>query len=215
MAKKNKYDACIIEKEESFFHEFLEMGFIVMVALSIAIIFGTYVTMSRGVAGISMRPTYNNTAQYTDYNATYDTVRITRIGAVKRGNVIVFVAPKKNNRLLIKRVIAVGGDTLEFRRADGGGYAEVWLNDKKLDEPYINKLNGIPLFTNLGQYRYGQAITVPKNCYFVMGDNRDKSDDSRFSDVGFVPKKDVDGKVYLYVPKGDTFISALWHEIFS
>lgn len=214
---KNKFDTSIIEKEESFLHELLEIGFIVGIALLIALVFGTYVTMTREVKGVSMQPTYNNYADYNQYDSqVWDTVRITRVSVIKRGDVIVCDAPKLG-KLIIKRVIAVGGDTLEFRKADGG-WVEVWLNDNKIDEPYINKDgNGRPLFSLSERWQYGlnEKITVKKGCYFVMGDNRNNSQDSRFSDVGFVPKKDVDGKVYLYVPKGGTFLSALWKKAFG
>ena len=96
----------------------------------------------------------------------------------KRGEIIVFKYPSDTRRDFIKRVIAVGGDTIEIR--DGKTY----VNGEALDESYIRE----PFHTNLPR------TTVPAGHIFVMGDNRNNSEDSRFRDVGFVDLSLVKGK---------------------
>lgn len=98
-------------------------------------------------------------------------------------DVIVFKAEDYNNMILIKRVIAVEGDTVEIK--DGN----VYVNDEKLDEPYINQITpgNVP------------KTTVPKDSVFVLGDNRGNSVDSRFSQVGFVPESAIMGKAVIRV----------------
>lgn len=175
--------------------------------------------MPRGVDGISMQPTYNNYANYTD--GTYDTVRITHLGKIRRGDIIVFEAVDVkgldgNSSYLIKRVIGVGGDFIEFRAGDGA--IEVYRNDIKLNEDYIKKkADGTPQFTmsQMGSCQLNVKYEVKKNYYFVMGDNRDHSTDSRSSKVGQVHSSKVEGKVYLYVPYGDNYIAALWRKVFG
>ena len=83
---------------------------------------------------------------------------------------------------LIKRVIAVGGDTLSIE--DG----QVYLNGELLSEPYLNQTT--PAFELSG------TVTVPEGNVFVMGDNRWDSHDSRWNDIGFVEVGDIVGKVF-------------------
>ena len=83
---------------------------------------------------------------------------------------------------LIKRVIAVGGDTLSIE--DG----QVYLNGELLSEPYLNQTT--PAFELSG------TVTVPEGHVFVMGDNRWDSHDSRWNDIGFVEVGDIVGKVF-------------------
>lgn len=94
---------------------------------------------------------------------------------------------KKTRQPIVKRVIAVEGDTIQITE-DG----KVLLNDKELDEPYIKDyaLNlGTPQEHLLGKE------TVPENCIFVMGDNRHNSHDSRTNDIWMVDRRYVLGKV--------------------
>ena len=96
----------------------------------------------------------------------------------QRGEIIVFKYPSDTRRDFIKRVIAVGGDTIEIR--DG----KTFVNGEAIDESYIKE----PFHTNYGK------VTVPKGFIFVMGDNRNNSEDSRYADVGFVDLSLVKGK---------------------
>ena len=88
-----------------------------------------------------------------------------------------------HERLVIKRVIAVGGDTVEMQQG------KVFVNGKQLNETYI--YHNDPKGKNISDYR---KVVVPKDTIFVLGDNRNNSEDSRFADVGFVPLKLVKGR---------------------
>ena len=95
----------------------------------------------------------------------------------ERGEVITF---KQEGITLIKRVIAVGGD--EINLIDG----YVYINDQKIDESkYLNKLGITYELNSEMQYPY----IIPANCYFVMGDNRGNSSDSRV--FGVIKEKDI------------------------
>ena len=101
----------------------------------------------------------------------------------ERGDVVVFRYPRDPSRDFIKRVIGVPGDTVEIR--DG----VVTVNGTVLDEPYIN-----------GGANSDMAVkVVPEGSYFVMGDNRPNSSDSR--SWGFVPEENIIGKaMFSYWP---------------
>ena len=99
--------------------------------------------------------------------------------APERGDIIILQEPDQPGRDLINRVIGLPGDTIKL---DG---TNVWVNGTELNEPYITQKS------NPG----ANTLTVPANEYFVMGDNRPVSEDSRY--FGFVPKDYVVGKAIL------------------
>lgn len=97
------------------------------------------------------------------------------------------------NELLIKRVIAKGGQTVVF---DFDKWT-VSVDGIVLDEPYVKKAAESMRKGDLT----GNTVTVPEGCYFVMGDNRNGSTDSRHSLVGFVKETEIVGKaVYRIAP---------------
>ena len=111
---------------------------------------------------------------------------------VKRGDVIVFKYPEEPSRDFIKRVIGLPGETLELRDK------KVSINGQPLDESYVHFLEPPGTsseFREVTSYdvreRYG-PVTVPPNQYFVMGDNRDNSQDSRY--WGFLRRDYIKGK---------------------
>lgn len=100
-----------------------------------------------------------------------------------RFDVIIFRYPDDETQLFIKRVIGLPGETVMIR--DGGIYingSETPINDVETKEPMIG---------SFGPY------TVPENCYFVMGDNRNNSKDSRYWINTFVPKENILGKAII------------------
>jgi signal peptidase I len=120
------------------------------------------------------------------------------IGTIHRGEVIVFKYPEEPERDFIKRVIGLPGETVELREK------KVYINGKPLDEPYVHFLE--PPGAVGGEFhevtsfdvreRYG-PVTVPADHYFVMGDNRDNSQDSRY--WGFLPRDYVKGRaLFIY-----------------
>ena len=91
------------------------------------------------------------------------------------------------NKLLVKRVIGVPGDWINIRE-DG----TVFVNDQQLEEPYVDQLA-------LGQCDIELPYQVPESSYFLMGDHRESSVDSRSSSVGCVSKDQIMGKIVFCV----------------
>lgn len=107
------------------------------------------------------------------------------IDDVKRGDVIVFKFPEEPSRNFIKRVIGLGGETVEIRNK------QVYINGKPIPEPY--KFHKAEFF-GLTAENFG-PVKVPEGYYFVLGDNRDNSKDSRA--WGFVPKDYIKGRAFI------------------
>jgi len=104
------------------------------------------------------------------------------------GEIVVFDDPTGQNPQLIKRVIAVGGQTVDVR--DGS----VWVDDQRLEEPYVY---GKP--TELGPGALEFPLTVPEGSAFMMGDNRPQSGDARY--FGPLPVEQIRGRaVVTYWP---------------
>jgi signal peptidase I len=119
---------------------------------------------------------------------------------IRRGDVIVFKFPKDPERDFVKRVIGLPGDRLELHRK------VVSINGQPLHEPYIHGLeppsqDGPPRTDDLRE-EYG-PVTVPPDQYFMMGDNRDNSEDSRY--WGFMPASYVKGEaLFIYYSIDDS-----------
>ena len=106
----------------------------------------------------------------------------------QRGDIVIF---DFNDIVLVKRVIAGGGDSIYV--SDG----EVYVNDKKIYETYlaVDTKTEIPQ-VGLRFLAESEKITVPEGYFFVMGDNRTQSKDSRYEDVGFVAREQIKGVVF-------------------
>ena len=144
----------------------------ILIAIVLAFFIRYFIVELYMVEGPSMRPTLVNGERLIVNKFIY------RFKAPERGEVLVFRYPRDPSRDFIKRVIAVAGDTVEIK--DG----RVFLNGQLLNEPYI-------LERIKGSY---PIATVPEGHIYVMGDNRNNSEDSRFKDVGFVPLELIKGK---------------------
>ena len=144
----------------------------IAVAVVLAFVIRQFIVELYVVDGPSMRPTLQSRERLVVNKFIY------RMREPERGEIIVFRYPRDPSRDFIKRVIAVPGDTIEIK--DG----KVFLNQQLLNEDYIleKTLTNSPL------------STVPAGHIFVMGDNRNNSEDSRFADVGFVPYDLIKGK---------------------
>ena len=112
---------------------------------------------------------------------------------IERGDIVVFKFPEEPERDFIKRVIGLPGDTLELRNQT------VSINGRALTEPYAHYLfppAGEGQMNGDLRRKYG-PVTVPDGHYFMMGDNRDDSQDSRF--WGFLPQSYVKGRaLFIY-----------------
>ncbi len=101
-----------------------------------------------------------------------------RFQALQRGEVVSFRAPGKRS-VYLKRVVAVGGDVVEMRNG------AVFVNGARVSEPYVEHIAGCC-------ERGDSTVVVPKGQMFVLGDNRDRSEDSRY--FGTVPIHSIVGK---------------------
>ncbi len=111
---------------------------------------------------------------------------------VRRGDIVVFKYPEDPERDFIKRVVGLPGDRLELKQK------KVHVNGAPIEEPYAHYLDGLPGVAAADDLRvtYG-PVTVPDGQFFMMGDNRDNSQDSRF--WGFLPAHYVKGQaLFIY-----------------
>ncbi len=170
------------ETEPGLVHEILDWAKYILLALLTGLFITGYVVQRNEVVGVSMDPTLQNA----------DRVWVQKLSrlwnGVERGDIVtVHGAALSDGSLkqedLVKRVIAIAGDRLEIR--DG----QVYLNGKLLDEPYLAQANSTytPDLSVLD-------ITIKEDEYFVMGDNRGVSKDSRY--FGPVKKEAILGEVW-------------------
>ena len=111
---------------------------------------------------------------------------------IRRGEIVVFKYPDQPDRDFIKRVIGLPGETVELKAK------KVYIDGHPLDEPYVHFLEPASDSQEVTQFdvreRYG-PVRVPDGHYFVMGDNRDNSQDSRY--WGFLPRDYVKGRALM------------------
>lgn len=134
----------------------------------------------------------NKTVQYlgdTDFGQSrnYD---------YNRGDVVIV---KQGNTDLIKRVIALEGEEVEIKDN------HVFINGEELDEEYLPTTVRTKLpSSEFSFFRNEGSVIVPENSYFVMGDNREHSKDSRFKEIGFISRSNIKGRVmFRYWPLAD------------
>ncbi|RMF19953.1 MAG: signal peptidase I [Gammaproteobacteria bacterium] len=131
--------------------------------------------------------------------------KILDVGEPKRGDVVVFYNPQDNKTHFIKRVVGLPGDTIEIHNNT------LWINGKRVEKRllqawppespqeiwYEENLEGVKhqIITRIPNQIAGDGTyVVPEGNYFMMGDNRDNSSDSRF--IGFVPEKNLVGRAF-------------------
>jgi len=114
------------------------------------------------------------------------------VSDIRRGDVVVFKFPEEPERDFIKRVIGLPGEAVELRDK------HVYIDGRPLDEPYVYYLQPPGEMGGFSDFdvrvTYG-PVTVPPGSYFMMGDNRDNSQDSRY--WGFLPRSYVKGKALM------------------
>ena len=152
-------------------------------AIILALLIRTFIVELYVVDGPSMKPTLQHDERLVVNKFIY------RIREPVKGEVLIFRYPRDPSRDFIKRVIATAGDTIEIK--DG----HVYVNDQLQREDYI-------LEKTRTEY---PKVTIPEGTIFVMGDNRNNSEDSRFADVGFVPLDLIKGKAILIFWPTDEF----------
>jgi signal peptidase I len=106
-----------------------------------------------------------------------------------RGDIIVFIFPKDESKDFIKRLIGLPGENIEIKGRD------IFINGKRFDDPYGDYDDAFENWSNTEKKCRYCKTTVPEGHYFVMGDNRDNSEDSRY--WGFVPVDHIKGKAFI------------------
>lgn len=154
----------------------------IAIAAAIAVLVSTLAFPLFRVYGDSMEPTLESG----------DIVLSHRTANIERGDLVAFWL---NNRILVKRVMAVPGDWIDI--ADDG---TVSVNGEAVDEPYLH-----PGAKSFGNVNITLPYQVPDGRYFVMGDNRAVSLDSRVSEVGCVPREQIAGRLDLRIWPLDSF----------
>lgn len=151
----------------------------IVVALSIFVVIYLFLVQPHKVIGASMDTTFHDGEYILTDKISY------RLHTPERGDVIVFKAPRNPDFDYIKRIIAVPGDTVSIK----DGY--VYVNQQQLSENYI-KSETVLL---PGQFlKESQELKLSDDEYFVLGDNRSHSSDSR--QWGTVLRKDIIGKAF-------------------
>ena len=148
--------------------------YVLTIVAAVAVLNATLVLPVLQIEGTSMEPTLSNG----------DIVLLAKTPRFAHGDLCGFTW---NNKLLIKRVIGLPGDWIEID-TDGS----IYRNGEKLDEPYVQE-------KALGECDIEFPFQVPPEQYFVVGDMRESSIDSRNSLIGCIPKDQIVGKVFFRV----------------
>jgi len=162
----------------------------IVIALAICVFIYVFLAIPNQVDGQSMEPNFHNNELLLT-NKIIQLIGDSGIGEklhynYQRGDVVIFQLPGHQD--YIKRVIAIPGDTVKIENN------HPVVNGKVIYEAYIPSTT----LTEGGTFLVeGEEKQVPEEEYFVMGDNRQASKDSRFLDVGFVDRKYMKGKVFL------------------
>ncbi len=168
-----------MSKFTSFFWDILQT---VLSAAAIFIIGYLFVFQPHQVVGNSMLPNFYDGEYLLTDKLTY------RFRAPERGEVIVFKAPPDPSKDYIKRIVGLPGEKIKIERG------EVSINNQALKENYLDREQSFTIAS--GPFlKSSQEIIVPPNDYFVLGDNRNHSSDSR--EWGFVPRENIIGKAFI------------------
>lgn len=143
---------------------------------SVSVLLSTFVLPTFKIYGQSMAPALNEG----------DIVVAAKYASYGRGDLVAFTY---NNKVLTKRIIGCPGDWVDI---DAGG--NVSINGKAIDESYLE-----PGAQSLGQCDINLPYQVPEDTYFVLGDKRSVSVDSRLTQVGCIPKDQIVGRLALRV----------------
>lgn len=148
--------------------------YVLTIVAAVAVLIATLILPVLQIEGTSMEPTLSNG----------DIVLLSKTTRFSRGELCGFTW---NNKILIKRVIGLPGDWIEM---DAEG--TVYLNGEPLEEPYVTH-------KALGECDLEFPFQVPQEQYFVVGDMRESSIDSRNTVIGCIPKEQIIGKVFFRI----------------
>jgi signal peptidase I len=166
----------------------------IIFALVIAIVIQTFFVQAFKLSSESMEPTL----EIGDYllvnkfaygiEIPFTSLHLFPLKSPHRGDVIVFIYPLEPDKDFVKRVIGVEGDTVRIANK------KLYINGVEIPDTHAVYRENTILLGDVQELADFGPVTVPNGDLFVLGDNRDESFDSRF--WGFVPSKDVLGKVF-------------------
>lgn len=180
------------DKKSDWFNDVIEILETMLKSVFVVLLLFTYLIRPVTVEGRSMVPTLQNHDKLVMRRILYqphqgDIVVVNNYeGHILSPDGSVVNSGYALNEVLIKRVIAVAGQSIEVRTDEG----LVYVDGVALEESYTNE----PTLVNDGAFSY--PITVPKGYVFVMGDNRNHSTDSRNPSVGLIAEKDILGNAF-------------------
>lgn len=169
------------EARRGLFGESLRLLRDVFLIIVVFILFGVFVAQPVVVEGTSMLPQLRDGERLLVNKLVYYDIKSVSWGHIERGDIVVFWFPNDPEKSFVKRVIGLPGEIVEIRAG------KVLINNKELNEEYLtDEFNQtLPSF---------DAQRVDNHHYFVLGDNRDNSSDSRY--WGLVPTKYIYGKAF-------------------
>lgn len=153
----------------------------VFLILVVFVLLGVFAVQPVVVEGTSMAPHLHNGERLLVNKLVYYNIQSVRWGHLERGDIVVFWYPKEPDKSYVKRIIGLPGETVEVRSG------KVYIDGVELQEDYLDVEHNQTLPS-------WPARKVDKHHYFVMGDNRDNSSDSRY--WGLVPEKYIYGKAF-------------------
>lgn len=164
---------------------FLDTIETIVIAAAIFVIVYLFLVQPHQIRGVSMVPTFQDREYILTDKISY------RFSSPERGDVIVFQAPKDHELDFIKRIIGLPGEKIKIQNGNVFVYNDKFSNGLQVSEPYTSDP-----YTSPGDYaKEGEVIIIGSDQYFVMGDNRPRSSDSRF--WGLVSRKEIIGKAWL------------------
>lgn len=158
----------------------IELIEFIAIMAAILVVIRFFVAEPHKVSGSSMVPNFHD----ADFIITNKLA--VKLGGLERGEVIILTNPRNNDQVFIKRIIGLPGERVRLLNG------LVYLNGKPLSEPYLPQDIKTPGESFLQD---GEEVVVPNNQYFVMGDNRTASSDSR--EFGPISKELIIGQAFL------------------
>ncbi len=169
------------ETRQSIWHETLRLVRDIFLIVVVFVLFGVFIAQPVVVEGTSMVPQLHDGERLLVNKLIYYKFKSVSWGHIERGDIVVFWYPNDPDKSYVKRVIGLPGETVELRSG------KVFINDKPLEENYLD-------IDHNKNHPTVSPKQVSDHYYFVMGDNRDNSSDSR--NWGLVPEKYIYGKAF-------------------
>lgn len=170
-----------VESRQGIYFESLRLVRDIILIIAVFILFGVFVAQPVVVEGTSMLPQLHDGERLLVNKLVYYKIQSVSWGHLTRGDIVVFWYPKEPDKSYVKRIIGLPGETVEVRNG------RIYIDGNELNETYLDSEHNqsLPSFA---------PKKVEEHHYFVMGDNRDNSSDSRY--WGLVPEKYIYGKAF-------------------